>query len=137
LNSILIPIFTALVAELSSFFRILHFFSYFAAGPAFSIVNMAVLQTSLAIFIAHIILLLGLPASLVAAAPVAVPISPVNNVLVATEKRSASSYWVANVERQGIVPFAKSPDYKIFRNVKDYGAKGQSIIHTSFRWALC
>ncbi|KAK4866452.1 hypothetical protein LT330_008384 [Penicillium expansum] len=86
---------------------------------------MAVLQTSIAIFIAHIILLLGLPASLVAAVPVAVPVSPVNNVLATTEKRSAaSSYWVANVERQGVVPFATSTDYKIFRNVKDYGAKG-------------
>ncbi|KAJ5961287.1 Exo-1-3-beta-D-glucanase [Penicillium vulpinum] len=86
---------------------------------------MAVLQTSIAIFVAHIILLLGLPGSLVAAAPVAAPVSLVNNVLATTEKRSAaSSYWVANVERQGVIPFANTPDYKIFRNVKDYGAKG-------------
>ncbi|KAJ5879795.1 hypothetical protein N7455_003260 [Penicillium solitum] len=86
---------------------------------------MAVLQTSIAIFIAHILLLLGLPASLVAAVPVAVPVSPVNNVLATTQKTTAaSSYWVADVERQGVVPFAKSTDYKIFRNVKDYGAKG-------------
>ncbi|KAJ5693837.1 hypothetical protein N7536_004249 [Penicillium majusculum] len=86
---------------------------------------MAVLQTSIAIFIAHIFLLLGLPASLVAAVPVAVPVSPVNNVLATTQKTTAaSSYWVADVERQGVVPFAKSTDYKIFRNVKDYGAKG-------------
>ncbi|KOS47891.1 hypothetical protein ACN38_g1214 [Penicillium nordicum] len=86
---------------------------------------MAVLQTSIAIFIAHIFLLLGLPASLVAAVPVAVPVSPVNNVLATTQKTTAaSSYWVADVKRQGVVPFAKSPDYKIFRNVKDFGAKG-------------
>ncbi|KAJ5535188.1 hypothetical protein N7527_001442 [Penicillium freii] len=85
---------------------------------------MAVLQTSIAIFIAHIFLLLGLPASLVAAVPVAVPVSPVNNVLATTEKTAASSYWVADVKRQGVVPFAKSTDYKIFRNVKDFGAKG-------------
>ncbi|KAJ5207928.1 hypothetical protein N7449_002307 [Penicillium cf. viridicatum] len=86
---------------------------------------MAVLQTSIAIFIAHIFLLLGLPASLVAAVPVAVPVSPVNNVLATTQKTSAApSYWVADIERQGVVPFAKSTDYKIFRNVKDYGAKG-------------
>lgn len=99
---------------------------------------MAVLQTSIAIFIAHIILLLGLPASLVAAVPVAVPVSPVNNVLATTEKRSAaSSYWVANVERQGVVPFATSTDYKIFRNVKDYGAKGQSFIQTLYPRATC
>lgn len=87
---------------------------------------MAFLQTSIAIFVAHIILLLGLPASLVAAVPVNVPVSPVHNVLATTQKTSAaSSYWVANVERQGVVPFGKSADYKIFRNVKDYGATGQ------------
>ncbi|OQE89691.1 hypothetical protein PENNAL_c0013G05378 [Penicillium nalgiovense] len=86
---------------------------------------MAILQTSIAIFVAHIFLLLGLPASFVAAVPVNVPISPVNNVLATTQKTSAASnYWVANVERQGVVPFGKSADYKIFRNVKDYGAKG-------------
>lgn len=86
---------------------------------------MAVLHTSIAIFIAHIFLLLGLPASLVAAVPVAVPVSPVNNVLATTQKTTAaSSYWVADVKRQGVVPFAKSTDYKIFRNVKDFGAKG-------------
>ena len=98
---------------------------------------MAVLQTSIAIFVAHIILLLGLPASLVAAVPLSVPVSPVNNVLATTEKRSTSSYWVANVERQGVVPFATSTDYKIFRNVMDYGAKGQSFILLLYRRAIC
>jgi glucan 1,3-beta-glucosidase len=92
---------------------------------------MAVLQASIAIFVAHIILLLGFPASLVAAVPVAVPVSPAN-VLATTEKRAPSSYWVANIKRQGVIPFAKTPDYKIFRNVKDYGAKGQSFIQTLY-----
>ncbi|KAJ5131227.1 uncharacterized protein N7515_007266 [Penicillium bovifimosum] len=86
---------------------------------------MAVFQTSIAIFVAHIILLIGLPASLVAAVPLNNPVTAVNNVLATTEKTLApSSYWVSNVERQGTIPFAKTPDYKIFRNVKDYGAKG-------------
>ena len=98
---------------------------------------MAILQTSIAIFVAHIILLLGLPASLVAAVPV-VPVSPVNNVLATTQKTSAaSSYWVADIERQGVVPFGKNADYKIFRNVKDYGAKGQSFIHTPYPRPSC
>ncbi|KAI2630636.1 pectate lyase superfamily protein-domain-containing protein [Hypoxylon sp. NC1633] len=35
----------------------------------------------------------------------------------------ASSYWFANIERQGVAVFGE-PDYKVFRNVKDYGAKG-------------
>lgn len=98
-----------------------------AAGSAFII--MAAFQTSIAMFVAHIILLLGLPASLVAASPVEPLITPVHNVLAAAEDTasdtsSASSYWVANVKRQGVVPFAKESDYKIFRNVMDFGAKG-------------
>lgn len=39
-----------------------------------------------------------------------------------------SSYWVANIERQGTVPFGApygvSSSYPVFRNVKDYGAVG-------------
>lgn len=38
------------------------------------------------------------------------------------EKR-ASSYWYENIAHQGIAPFAPS-GYTVFRNVKDYGAKG-------------
>jgi glucan 1,3-beta-glucosidase len=90
---------------------------------------MAVLQSSIAIFVAHIFLLLGLPAALVGAVPVTVPVTPVKNVLqVATNRKTpaASSYWVANVKRQGTVPFVKSADYKVFRNVMDFGATGKS-----------
>jgi glucan 1,3-beta-glucosidase len=38
------------------------------------------------------------------------------------EKR-ASSYWYENIARQGIAPFAPS-GYTVYRNVKDFGAKG-------------
>ena len=34
-----------------------------------------------------------------------------------------SSYWVESIQRQGTVAFGDSA-FKIFRNVKDYGAKG-------------
>ncbi|KAK7526327.1 glycoside hydrolase family 55 protein [Phyllosticta citriasiana] len=37
---------------------------------------------------------------------------------------ASSSYWVANIERQGVVAYGASADYTIFRNVKDFGAKG-------------
>lgn len=40
----------------------------------------------------------------------------------AVEKR-ASSYWYENIAHQGIAPFAPS-GYSVYRNVKDYGAKG-------------
>lgn len=36
---------------------------------------------------------------------------------------AASSYWVADIKRQGTVAYGNS-DFKIFRNVKDYGATG-------------
>ena len=36
---------------------------------------------------------------------------------------AGSSYWLASIERQGAVAYGDS-SYKIFRNVMDYGAKG-------------
>ncbi|KAL2863746.1 exo-beta-1,3-glucanase Exg0 [Aspergillus lucknowensis] len=40
------------------------------------------------------------------------------------ERQAASEYWVASIERQGTVPFGNSPDYQVYRNVKDFGAVG-------------
>jgi glucan 1,3-beta-glucosidase len=37
---------------------------------------------------------------------------------------SSSTYWVANIQRQGTVAFGNSSTYPIFRNVMTYGAKG-------------
>jgi glucan 1,3-beta-glucosidase len=34
-----------------------------------------------------------------------------------------NAYWLADVQHQGVAPFAGN-GYKVFRNVKDYGAKG-------------
>ena len=36
----------------------------------------------------------------------------------------ATSYWVSSIERNGKPAFNGDPNYKIFRNVKDYGAIG-------------
>ncbi|KAF2672788.1 pectin lyase-like protein [Microthyrium microscopicum] len=36
---------------------------------------------------------------------------------------AAGGYWLAAVQRQGTVPFGTT-GYKVYRNVKDYGAKG-------------
>ncbi|KAJ8128672.1 hypothetical protein O1611_g4962 [Lasiodiplodia mahajangana] len=40
------------------------------------------------------------------------------------EDAVASTYWFSSVQRQGVAAFASEPNYKVFRNVKDYGAKG-------------
>lgn len=37
---------------------------------------------------------------------------------------AGSSYWVANIARNGAVPFGNDSSYAVFRNVMDYGAKG-------------
>jgi glucan 1,3-beta-glucosidase len=40
-------------------------------------------------------------------------------------RQQTSSYWLAQIQRQGTVAFGDNPNYKIFRNVKDYGAVGE------------
>ncbi|KUI56286.1 Glucan 1,3-beta-glucosidase [Cytospora mali] len=37
---------------------------------------------------------------------------------------TSSGYWVADIARNGAVPFGNDSSYAIFRNVMDYGAKG-------------
>jgi glucan 1,3-beta-glucosidase len=53
---------------------------------------------------------------LVSGAPAPAPIP-------ATDAAAASSYWLANIARQGTVGYGTS-GYQVFRNVKDFGAKG-------------
>lgn len=76
------------------------------------------------VFLAHLILLLGIPTALVGAVPVTS-----NTHELAVSKQAASSYWVANIKRQGTVPFGGSSNYEVFRNVKDFGAMGESRPH--------
>lgn len=38
---------------------------------------------------------------------------------------SGSSYWLSQIQRQGAVAYGNDTNYKIFRNVMDYGAKGR------------
>jgi glucan 1,3-beta-glucosidase len=45
----------------------------------------------------------------------------------ASTTASSSGFWMANIERQGTVAFGNSSSYQIFRNVKDFGAKGMYI----------
>lgn len=84
-------------------------------------------------FLAHFILLLGLPTALVGA----VPVTPVSNDLeVSASVQDASGYWVGNIKRQGVSAFNKNKDYKVFRNVKEFGAKGQFLIPWYLRGKL-
>jgi hypothetical protein len=72
-------------------------------------------------------LLLTLRVLLAATPSAAVPVSqaPAPPTAPTTPQTGASSYWFANIKRQGQAPFNANKDaYKVFRNVKDYGAKG-------------
>ncbi|KAJ9605855.1 hypothetical protein H2200_009704 [Cladophialophora chaetospira] len=39
-------------------------------------------------------------------------------------RQAASSYWLGQIQRQGTVAYGSDSSYKVFRNVKDYGAVG-------------
>ncbi|KAE8385789.1 hypothetical protein ETB97_001033 [Aspergillus alliaceus] len=81
---------------------------------------MAALHTTIMLFLAHVLLLLGLPAGLVNA----VPVGQDTDVTSYITPRAASGYWVGTIKRQGAVAFGNGTDYQIYRNVKDFGAKG-------------
>lgn len=43
-----------------------------------------------------------------------------------------TGYWLADIAHQGVAAFNSNPSgYKVFRNVKDYGAKGDHLRMTS------
>lgn len=88
---------------------------------ATAILKMAKFQSPIMVFLAHLILLLGVPVTLVGA----VPVTPNHKSLAVSRQQAASSYWVANIKRQGTVPFGGSSNYEVFRNVQDFGATGQ------------
>ncbi|KAL8363406.1 hypothetical protein RB601_009262 [Gaeumannomyces tritici] len=40
---------------------------------------------------------------------------------------ASGTFWMESIARRGTVPFGDDPDYKVFRNVLDYGAKGDGV----------
>ena len=70
-------------------------------------------------------LLATAPSSLVEASPVASPQATTAASPATGAAGTSSSYWLANIQRQGKVPFGNSSSYTIFRNVMDFGAKGK------------
>lgn len=43
-------------------------------------------------------------------------------------RAAADGYWLNHLSGKGIAPFNANPaGYKVFRNVKDYGAKGKFV----------
>lgn len=61
-----------------------------------------------------------------APAPAPVP-QPADNAVAAE-----SSYWLASIARQGTAAYGTA-GYQVFRNVKDFGAKGDGESSRSFK----
>ncbi|KAK3366367.1 pectate lyase superfamily protein-domain-containing protein [Podospora didyma] len=45
-------------------------------------------------------------------------------ILAAGSPRAEPRYWLSRINRLGTVPYGHDPKHMIFRNVVDYGAKG-------------
>ena len=52
--------------------------------------------------------------------------APTTGTTAASNAAADSSYWVSSITRQGTVAYGAA-DYKVFRNVQDYGAKGDGM----------
>ncbi|KAK3902672.1 glucan 1,3-beta-glucosidase [Staphylotrichum tortipilum] len=46
---------------------------------------------------------------------------------VASVVSTVKGYWLGDIPHQGFAPFAGSPNYPVFRNVRDYGARGDGV----------
>lgn len=69
--------------------------------------------------------------------PVATPFPvPVNSTGPSAPAESASTYWISSIKRQGTVPFGAS-SFKVFRNVREYGATGMSFLRISLPFSCC
>jgi glucan 1,3-beta-glucosidase len=76
---------------------------------------MAILSAASFFFILRILLVTIWPASLVDAVP---------RPQAGTSAAASGSYWLASIPRNGKVAYGDS-SVQIFRNVKDFGAKGK------------
>ena len=66
-------------------------------------------------------LLLALRVLITAAPSTAAPVAAPQ----ASAPAAGTGYWLADIKRQGVAPYNPNKDaYKVFRNVKDYGAVG-------------
>jgi glucan 1,3-beta-glucosidase len=99
--------------------------------------------STVALFVTLRSLLLLAPASPVGASPVAHPLNGTHgtNSSQPATAAASSNYWLANIQRQGVVAFG-APGFQIYRNVMDFGAKGlpkqptfgnMKLTYTTFR----
>lgn len=67
--------------------------------------------------------------AVVTAAPVPVNSTVHESVSAVSVEAADAAYWLADISHQGIAAFNPNPSgYKVLRNVKDYGAKGEHTL---------
>lgn len=79
-------------------------------------------------------------ATKVASAVASIETNIVENAHATVAKVAAAdtAYWLADIAHQGVAAFNSNPSgYKVFRNVKDYGAKGENAVATATLWYSC
>jgi glucan 1,3-beta-glucosidase len=45
----------------------------------------------------------------------------------ASAVHGAAAFWMEDISHQGVAPYHSDSDYQVFRNVKDFGAKGDGV----------
>ncbi|SPN99998.1 related to beta-1,3 exoglucanase precursor [Cephalotrichum gorgonifer] len=48
-------------------------------------------------------------------------------VAAAVAARGVAAFWLEDIAHQGVAPYHSDPNYQVFRNVKDFGAKGDGV----------
>ena len=61
------------------------------------------------------------------------PSSGVSGSPVFSNSTVNTPFWLENIKHQGVVAFRKNSTYQVFRNVKDFGAKGR-YRHSEVLW---
>ena len=51
--------------------------------------------------------------------------SGVGGSIVSSNSTASTPFWLENIKHQGVAAFRKNATYQVFRNVKDFGAKGR------------
>ena len=54
---------------------------------------------------------------------------------VSSNGTASTTFWLENIKHQGVAAFRKDSTYQVFRNVKDFGAKGR-YRHTEVLWKI-
>jgi hypothetical protein len=73
----------------------------------------------------------SIPASTVKGAP----FTNSSSTIFPSSTASSAPYWLEQIPHLGVAPFSSNGSYQVFRNVKDFGAKGNR--HPSLSYRLC